>query len=160
MHKTKIDLPADKRASLIALLNDRLADLIDLQMQAKQAHWNVRGPNFIALHELFDQVATDVLPFIDETAERIATLGGIADGGLPTVAKRSKLPPYPTDAVSGCQHVDALSTALATAGKLVRAAIDEAAALGDADAADLLTGASRAIDLKLWFVEAHHQAEK
>lgn len=159
MHPTKIDLPADKRASLVQLLNDRLADLIDLQLQCKQAHWNVKGPHFIGLHELFDGVSGDVLGFIDEVAERAVTLGGTAEGGLPTVVKRTKLAPYPT-VVAGRDHVEALSTALAAAGKLVRAAIDQADQLGDADTADLFTGFSRGLDKQLWFIEAHLQAER
>jgi starvation-inducible DNA-binding protein len=160
MHPTKIDLPAEKRASIVQLLNDRLADLIDLQLQAKQAHWNVKGPHFIALHELFDGVSGEVLGHIDDTAERAVTLGGNADGGLSSVVKRTKLAPYPAAAVNGHDHVEALSNALASAAKLMRAAIDQSDALGDKDTADLFTGISRGLDKQLWFVEAHLQAER
>ena len=160
MHPTKIDLSLEKRTALVKLLNDRLADLIDLQLQAKQAHWNVKGPNFIALHELFDGVSGEILPYIDDTAERIVTLGGTADGTLGGVAKRTKLAPYPLAAVAGKEHVEALSSALAAAAKLVRAAIDQSTELGDADTADLFTGVSRGLDKQLWFVEAHLQADK
>jgi len=155
MHPTKNDLPADKRAPLTELLNARLADLIDLQLQVKQAHWNVRGPNFIALHELFDTIAGEVLAFVDDVAERITALGGTAEGTVSAVGKRTKLTPYSLTISSGKDHVAALSTALATAGKLVRAAINQADELGDADTADLFTGISRAMDKQLWFVEAH-----
>jgi len=126
MHPTKNDLPADKRAPLTELLNARLADLIDLQLQVKQAHWNVRGPNFIALHELFDTIAGEVLAFVDDVAERITALGGTAEGTVSAVGKRTKLTPYSLTISSGKDHVAALSTALATAGKLVRAAINQA----------------------------------
>lgn len=160
MHPTKNDLPADKRSQVVQLLNDRLADLIDLQLQTKQAHWNVKGPHFIALHELFDSVSGLVLGFIDEVAERAVALGGTAEGGLPAVGKRTKLSPYPVSAVNGREHVEALSTALAAAGKLARAAIDQSDQLGDADTADLFTGISRELDKQLWFVEAHLQAER
>ncbi len=160
MNPTKNDLSADNRAMLIQLLNERLADLIDLGMQAKQAHWNVKGPHFIGLHELFDSVAGELSELIDEVAERLVALGGTAEGTLAPVARRTKLPTYPLNIVGGRDHVDALSTALAVTGKLVRAAIDQAEELGDADTADLFTQASRTLDKKLWFVEAHLQGEK
>lgn len=158
MNPTKNDLAADKRAAVAQLLNDSLAELIDLQLQAKQAHWNVKGPQFIALHELFDAVSTLAIGFIDETAERIVALGGTAEGTAAVIVKRSKLPSYPLTISAGRDHVEALSTALAAVGKNVRAAIDRSTELGDADTADLYTGISREIDKQLWFVEAHLQA--
>ena len=160
MNPTKNDLPAKKRSSLCSLLNERLTDLLDLGLQAKQAHWNVKGPQFIALHELFDSVASDVTGFVDDVAERIVALGGTAEGTLQVIAKRTSLESYPTDITSGRDHVDALSTAMANVGKLVRAAIDQADKLEDADTADLFTGISRELDKKLWFVEAHLQNDK
>ncbi len=155
MHPTKNDLSPEVRQKVVELLNARLADLIDLQLQVKQAHWNVRGPNFIALHKLFDEIADEVLDFVDETAERITALGGIAEGTVAVVIKKSTLPAYPLTASRWTEHVDALSTALAATGKVIRAAIDEADKVGDKDAADLFTGISRGLDKQLWFVEAH-----
>jgi starvation-inducible DNA-binding protein len=160
MHRTKIDLPAAARERLVGILNARLADSIDLMMQAKQAHWNVKGPQFIALHELFDKVATDATTYVDEIAERITTLGGTAEGTVRVAAQKSKLGEYPLEIADGALHVDALSTALATYAAHVRRAIDEAAELQDADTADLFTGISRGVDKNLWFVEAHAQAER
>ncbi|MFO0879200.1 MAG: DNA starvation/stationary phase protection protein Dps [Gemmataceae bacterium] len=160
MHRTKNDLPQEVRASLIRLLNHRLSDVIDLHLQAKQAHWNVRGPNFIALHELFDKVAETAEDHSDEIAERIGQLGGIAEGTVQVIHGRSKLPPYSLTLVAGLDHVEALATALATFGKQVREAIDEAARLNDADTADLFTEVSRENDKNLWFVEAHLQADR
>ena len=160
MNPTKNDLSEEQRTSLAQLLNERLADLIDLGLQAKQAHWNVKGPTFIALHELFDSVAEKIEEFVDDVAERVVALGGIAEGTIGIVGKRTKLAAYPPNITSGRDHVEALSTALATVGKAVRAAIDRATELGDADTADLFTGISRDIDKKLWFVEAHLQGEK
>ncbi len=159
MHPTKNDLPVATRTEMIALLNARLADLIDLQLQSKQAHWNVKGPNFIALHELFDSVAAEVTESVDTVAERIMALGGTADGTLASVAKRTSLSGYSTSITSGREHVEALSTSIATAGKGLRAAIDLAANAGDADTADLFTGISRELDKKLWFVESHLQGD-
>lgn len=158
MHKTKIDLPKAKREKLVAILNQRLADATDLKSQAKQAHWNVKGMNFIALHELFDQVSTAVEGHIDEIAERITALGGTAMGTIRVAAQNSSLSEYPLEITDGTAHVDALSTALADFGKKVRGDIDEADKLGDADTADLFTNVSKEIDKLLWFVEAHIQA--
>jgi starvation-inducible DNA-binding protein len=157
MYKTKIDIPEKTRRSVIVILNDRLADAIDLQSQAKQAHWNVKGPNFIALHELFDKISEAVLEHIDVIAERITSLGGTAEGTVAVAAKRSKLKNYPLSITAGKDHLLYLSTQLSVFGRMVRAAIDETARLGDADTADLFTGVSREIDKYLWFVEAHLQ---
>jgi starvation-inducible DNA-binding protein len=160
MHPTKNDLPAERRTTLAQLLNERLADLIDLGLQAKQAHWNVKGPNFIALHKLFDDVAEQIEECTDDVAERILALGGTAEGTVGVVGKRTQLPAYPVNISAGRDHVEAFSTALATVGKAVRASIDRASELGDADTSDLFTGVSRGIDKSLWFVEAHAQADK
>lgn len=157
LHNTKIDIEKGKREKIVGILNARLADAIDLKSQAKQAHWNVKGMNFIALHELFDQVAGDVETHIDDIAERITTLGGTAIGTVRTAAQNSTLSEYPLEITDGAAHVDALSTALSDFGKKVRSAIDETDELGDADTADLFTGISRSIDKFLWFVEAHQQ---
>jgi starvation-inducible DNA-binding protein len=160
MHPTRIDLSAKTRGRVVEVLNARLADAIDLQLQAKQAHWNVKGPNFIALHELFDKIAGDVGGHIDEMAERITALGGTAEGTVQAVAGRSKLEAYPLGLSEGRAHLEALATALARFGKGVRKAIDEAGKAGDADTSDLFTGVSRDIDKNLWLVEAHLQADR
>jgi starvation-inducible DNA-binding protein len=157
MHMTKIDISQDVREKVIELLNDRLADAIDLKFQAKQAHWNVKGMSFIALHELFDRVSTEVETHIDTIAERVTTLGGTALGTIRVAAQRSTLSDYPLEITDGADHVDALSDALSDFGKKVRANIDDSDALGDKDTADLFTGISREIDKQLWFVEAHTQ---
>jgi starvation-inducible DNA-binding protein len=160
MFKTKNDLPEATRVKAIELLNARLADCIDLQTQTKQAHWNVKGPNFIALHELFDEVNEAVEDYVDDIAERAVQLGGVAEGTARIVAKRSALAEYPAKAVDGRSHVEALSSALAAFGAAARKGIDQADELGDLDTADLFTEVSRGIDKWLWFVEAHLQAER
>jgi starvation-inducible DNA-binding protein len=153
---TKNDLPEATRSRVADLLNQRLADCIDLQTQCKQAHWNVKGPSFIALHKLFDEVNEDVEEYVDLLAERIVQLGGVAEGTARAVASRSRLEEYP-DLVKGQEHVDALSSALATFGRGTRVAINEADELGDPATADILTEITRGIDKWLWFVEAHQQ---
>ena len=126
MHKTRIDLPEQSRRSLADLLNARLADAIDLKLSAKHAHWNVKGPHFIALHELFDGLAAALDAPIDDMAERITALGGTADGAIHLVARRTSLDPYPAEIVSGAAHVEALANAVAAFGRNVRASIGEA----------------------------------
>ena len=160
MFKTKYDLPEGVRVKAIKLLNERLADSIDLQTQTKHAHWNVKGPSFIALHELFDQINTAVEDYVDDIAERAVQLGGVAEGTARMVAKRTSLAEYPASAGDGRSHVEALSSALAAFGATARKAIDEAGEFGDLDTADLFTEVSRGIDKWLWFVEAHLQAER
>src|SRR5262249_36861997 len=125
----------------------------------KQAHWNVKGPHFIGLHKLFDEVSDAILEYIDRIAERAVQLGGVAEGTVRLAAQRAQLTPYPLDIATGKAHCEALSSSLAVFGKAVRAGIDEADAAGDKDTADLYTEISRGTDQWLWFVEAHLQAD-
>ncbi len=158
MYPTRNDLPRETRIRVIALCNDRLADCVDLQTQAKQAHWNAKGPNFWGLHKLFDEIAEAVEDYVDLIAERVAQLGGTVEGTARQAAARSRLPEYPHEARTGMAHVDALATALATFGESARSAIGAASALGDMGTSDLFTEVSRGIDKWLRFVEAHRQA--
>ena len=160
MFDTRNDLPAGKRSKVITLLNARLADAIDLGAQTKHAHWNVKGPNFIALHELFDKLAESVGSQVDELAERVTALGGTAAGTIAAVARATTLKPYPENICEGLAHVAALSDALAAFGARVRTGIDTTDKLGDAGTADLLTGISRQSDKYLWFLEAHLHARR
>ena len=160
MYETENDIPKSARSELNALINQRLADVIDLQMQLKQAHWNVKGPHFIGLHELFDKIAEEVESYVDEIAERSVQLGGIAQGTVRVAAARSRLEEYPLTIADGSAHVEAVAKALSTFGHEARLSIDLANALDDADTADLFTEVSRGIDKWLWFVEAHSQASK
>lgn len=160
LHPSKIDISDNARVQMIDLLNARLADAVDLSMQMKQAHWNVKGPNFIALHELFDQIHTGVMGHVDEIAERVTTLGGRATGTAAVAATSSALPAYPLDIHGGSDHIDAVTTALSEFGKNVRRAIGRAGEVGDADTEDLFVEVSRDIDKQLWLVEAHVQADR
>ena len=160
MFPTENDIPQERRLALNELMNQRLADAVDLQLQVKQAHWNVKGPHFIGLHELFDDIDEAVESYVDLIAERIVQLGGIAEGTARIAAKRSRLEEYPLDIADGALHVEAVARALSTFGHDARNTIDEADALGDADTADLFTEVSRGIDKWLWMVEAHSQAPR
>jgi starvation-inducible DNA-binding protein len=160
MYKTKNELPEAARRKLVELCNARLADAIDLQTQTKQAHWNVKGPHFIALHELFDKINGDVEDYVDLIAERAVQLGGEVEGTARAVAKRSTLQEYPLRGADGRLHVDALSTALAAFGKVARLAIQESDRLGDDDTNDIFIEISRGVEKWLWMVEAHAQVDE
>lgn len=157
LHRTKIDLPAAARIEAVRLINARLADCIDLQTMCKQAHWNVKGPQFISLHKLFDEINADVEEYVDLLAERVVQLGGIAEGTARVVAQRTTLLDYPLTIATGPEHVAALSDVLAQFGRTVRIGIEEMNELEDAASADILTEICRGIDKWLWFVEAHLQ---
>src|SRR5712691_4209063 len=158
IYKTENDIPRELRLKLNVLTNQSLADAVDLQMQIKQAHWNVKGPHFIGLHELFDQIDEAVESYVDLIAERIVQLGGIAEGTVRVAAGRSRLEEYPLVIADGRAHVEAVSKALSTFGREARSTISQANELDDADTADIFTEISRGIDKWLWFVEAHTQA--
>ena len=157
MYETSNDLAPTTRRSVIEVLNEHLADAIDLHLQAKQAHWNIKGPNFVGLHELFDRVAAQAGEDSDLIAERAVALGGVARGTLQAVSGQSQLREYPLEVGDWRAHVQAMQDALATFGRGVRKAIDDATALNDADTVDLFTEISRGVDKSLWMVEAHVQ---
>lgn len=155
LYPSRIDLPVETRTQVVTLLNQTLADTLDLYTQVKQAHWNVKGLNFYQLHELFDTIAGEVAEYVDMVAERVTALGGLARGTARIAARESNLPEYPLDILDGKAHVTALAERLALYGKAVRDAIEETGSLGDADTADLYTEISRTIDKRLWFLDAH-----
>jgi starvation-inducible DNA-binding protein len=157
LYTTKNDLPEGTRREVVDLLNARLADCIDLETSCKQAHWNVKGPSFIALHKLFDDIHAAVDDYADLIAERIVQLGGIAEGTVGVVSQRTTLIDYPLAISKGTEHVAALSDALAGFGRAIRIGIDEMNDLKDSGSADVLTEISRGVDKWLWFVEAHQQ---
>ena len=154
---THIDLREEDRQPLIELLNARLADTADLYSQIKQAHWNVKGPNFFQLHGLFDQLAADVFPYVDLIAERATALGGAAMGTARMAAAHSTLPEYPVEATEGQAHLKALIERYALFTSSIREAIDIADEHHDRSTADLFTEISRTADKQLWFLEAHVQ---
>src|SRR5207302_1972759 len=158
MPKRNTVLHEQQQAKLIELLNRRLADAIDLQLQSRQAYWNVKGPHFMALRELFDKVAEGVEEYANLIAEHIVQLGGMAEGTAHAVARRSSLDEYVLATADGKGHIDALATKLTAFGKHVRYASEQATLLQDADTADLFTDIARGIDKWLWFVETSQQA--
>lgn len=159
MHATRNDIPEGVRTQMIELLNARLADAIDLQLQTKQAHWNVKGPHFIALHKLFDSLVPIVSEIVDDVAERATALGGTALGTIEVVQEASQLPTYPTQIVSGPDHLNALTGSFAHFGELLRRGIDTATSAGDAVTADILTRSGGEIDKAVYFLESHLQSD-
>lgn len=157
LHGSRIDIPEEARGELVRLLNGRLADTLDLYTQTKHAHWNVKGSDFIQLHELYDMLATHTLEWIDLIAERVTTLGGVARGTLRMAAEASRLDEYPADAFEGMDTVGALADRFAAYAAEVRQAQDEAEKLGDMTTNDLFIEISRQADKDLWFLEAHLQ---
>lgn len=155
MHQTHNTLSENIRTQSVSALNKHLAAAIDLHGQIKQAHWNVRGPTFIAIHKLFDEVADTALEASDLLAERAAALGGTAEGTVQVATAKSFLVPYELGVADEAKHVFAVSAALAAFGQSIRDAAGVSTTQGDTTTADLFTEISRGIDLKLWFVEAH-----
>lgn len=155
MRSTRNTLSGDARGKSIILLGSSVVGALDLERQAKQAHWNVRGPNFIALHELFDKVADAARAAADLAAERLTALGGEADGRVQSLASRTTLPAYPNGLNSEQAHVEQVAKAIAALADTTRHGIDSAAGWGDPVTADVLTEVTRELDLKLWMVESH-----
>lgn len=155
--ETRNDLSLDIRREMIVLLNQQLADTFDLLSQTKQAHWNVKGPQFMPLHQLYDTLAEGLEEYVDMIAERATALGGLALGTARMAAAASRLPEYPNDAFESMDTVRALAERYASLAASTRKAIDIAAERGDADTADMFTEISRALDKWLWFLEAHLQ---
>jgi len=143
------------REKSITLLKDRLAEALDLTLAVKQAHWTIKGPSFIGLHELLDEVATRMRDHADEIAERCVILGGQPHGTIGEAAQKTSLDAYPADAVKQTDHVEALTSRLKEFGARLRKSIDEAGDAGDEDTADLFTGVSRVIDKDAWFIGSH-----
>jgi starvation-inducible DNA-binding protein len=160
LYRTRIDIPESKRAQTIELLNKSLAATLDLYSQMKQAHWNVKGPNFYQLHLLFDAVATEVFEFIDVIAERVTALAGEARGTARMAAHASFLPEYPSLPITEREHVVAVAERLAAYAKHVREAIEKTDDLDDEASNDIYIEIQRGIDQKLWFIEAHLQGEE
>ncbi len=155
--KTSVDIPADTRAEMIALLNQTLADTSDLYSQTKQSHWNIKGIHFYPMHLLFDQLAEKRIGEADDLAERATALGGYATGTIRMAVSASRLPEIPTDIDDGIDYVRALVERYALHANNTRSGIDQADKADDMDTADLLTEISRELDKDLWFLQAHLQ---
>jgi starvation-inducible DNA-binding protein len=155
MFETRIDIDQEAREELVKILNQQLADAFVLFSHAKQAHWNVKGMDFIQLHELFDELAGEVLAYVDMIAERITALGGTALGTVQMASGATQLDDIPVDMASGEAFVEGIAARFAQHAENVRAAIDTADELGDMATSDLFTEVVRGLDKGLYFLEAH-----
>ena len=156
-YPTKNNLKSNVKTASIELLNARVADCIDLALLTKQAHWNLKGREFIAVHEMLDGFRTQVDDYVDTMAERVVQLGGTALGTVQTTTKTTTLPPYPIDIHTVPDHLKALIERYGQTANSIREAIDQSAESGDATTADVFTEVSRGLDKSLWFLEAHVQ---
>ena len=156
-HSTTNDTKSNTKATVIPMLNARLADGIDLALATEQAHWNIKGPRFMQVHLMFDTLRTDLDGYNDTMAERVVQLGGMALGTSQVTAKATKLPAYPTDISDIDDHLKAMVERTGLLANAVRKNIDEAAEAGDAGTADVFTEVSRGLDKWLWFLESHLQ---
>jgi len=159
-YSTKIGLNEETRDSVIEVLNQHLADMSDLFSQTKQAHWNVVGPRFIELHELFDMLAGEVLAHADMIAERVTALGGVAEGTVRMAADNSRLPEFPRKLESGDQALSLLIERFAAVANSARQAIDVCDDLGDMATSDLFTEIVRGLDKNLYFLEQHCRGQQ
>jgi len=156
-HKTRNDLPSNTKTTIIDIANTALAAIIDLALATKQAHWNLKGPQFIAVHEMLDGFRAQLDTHSDTVAERVVQLGGTALGSLQATAEATSLKAYPVDIYAIGDHLAALIERYGQVANLVRKSIDESDEAGDATTADIFTAASRDLDKALWFLEAHVQ---
>lgn len=157
MFKTGNDLPEETRSQMVDVLNQQLADTTDLFTQTKQAHWNVKGPEFFQLHKLYDELAAEVLEFVDLIAERATALGGLATGTARMAAASTRLPEMQLECFKDLDTVNALIERYAQVANSTREAIDTADEAGDQGTADLFTEVVRGLDKALYFLEAHLQ---
>jgi starvation-inducible DNA-binding protein len=155
MKAPDIGLKSNTKTAMVELLNARLADALDLSLAVKQAHWNLKGPTFIAVHELLDMLRGNLDTNSDTVAERVAQLDGVALGTAQTVSEGSKLPAYPTDIRKVADHLEALVARYAALSKSVREAIEASDEAGDAGTSDIFTAFSRDLDKDLWFLKSH-----
>ena len=157
MVNTRIDLPEDSRQEMVRLLNQQLADLFDLFSQDKQAHWNVKGPDFYQLHELYDELAEMLLGYIDKVAERVTALGGAATGTVRMASAATRLKEFSPGPVGSMESVRMLAERYAEVAKSTREGIDQAEQAEDMVTSDLLIEVTHDLDKSLWFLEAHLQ---
>ena len=153
--KTRNTLPTKTREKMSDEINARIATLIDLQLQVKQTHWNIRGPQFIAIHEMLDKLYADLDKWVDAMAERITQLGGAAYGTLDAIKGSSSLDKYPTQDLTWQDRMEHLADVIAASSTETRDSIEVAEDAGDPVSGDIITDAARGLDLWLWKVESH-----
>jgi len=154
MYRSPSQLPEAARTKIAASLNERLADGLDLHSQIKVAHWNIKGPNFAALHPLFETFALSLANHNDAIAERAVTLGAKAYGTVRHAAKASRLPEYEPETTRDLDHVRLLADRIEAYLKGLRESRGVAEKEGDTDTVDLFTGIVTEFEKHAWFLRA------
>lgn len=154
MYATPSRLPEPARAKIADALNAVLADGLDLHAALKVAHWNLKGPQFPALHPLFEEIAAGLAGHNDAVAERAVTLGARAYGTVRHVARTSRLVDYPQETSRDLEHVRLLADRLERYLEGVRAARTVGEQNGDVDTVDLLTTVATDLEKHGWFLRA------
>ncbi len=149
-------LTGDSSKQVTGALQKVLVDLVDLSLQLKQAHWNVRGHNFQPVHLQLDEIVETVRDASDDVAERLTTLSVAADGRVTTVAQDSSLENYPPEFISWQQTISLVADRLMTAIKTVRSAMEVIGKL-DAVTEDLLIQVAGDLEKHLWMVQAQEE---
>lgn len=154
MYATPSHLSDSSRRAIAAALLAVLTDGLDLHSQLKVAHWNIRGPQFAALHPLFETFALSLANHNDAIAERSVTLGTLARGTARHVAAHSRLEEYPQDVTRDLEHVALLADRFDGYLRGLRAARTIAEKELDTDTVDLLTGIVSEFEKHGWFLRA------
>ena len=152
-YETPVDVPS--KHELIGILNQQLANVFDLLSQTKNAHWNVKGPNFYGLHKLFDDLHEMVEDDVDTIAERLTALGGVAHGTARMAAGATELDEFPAELTASMDVVRHMSTVYAQCANGVRECIDKAADMGDQGTSDMFTDVARDLDKGIYFIDSH-----
>jgi len=154
MVPTALDMATENRKKLAAILNQTLADMSDLKSHAKQAHWNLRGENFVSYHKLADKVADEADAAADSVAERCAQIGGYVYGLLSHAAKNTTVPAFPEDVNDEEDCMDALLESVSHICGTCRKNIAATQDLSDYATSDMYIDITRAFDKLAWMLNA------
>ena len=147
-------MAAEDSEKVAEILQDRLTATLDLHLTLKHIHWNVVGPNFIAVHEMLDPQVDEVRMMSDALAERIATLGFEPLGTPGAIVKGRRWDDYSLNRADTQEHLAALDAVYDGLNADHRKAIGELEEL-DLISQDLLIGQTDKLEMYQWFVRAH-----
>jgi starvation-inducible DNA-binding protein len=147
-------MKTDSAERVTKLLQDRLNSLNDLALTLKHVHWNVTGPNFIAVHTMLDPQVEAVRAMVDQAAERITALGGSPIGTPGALVAQRDWDDYSIGRADAIEHLGALDVVYSGVIEAHRAAIDATEEL-DLVTQDMLIGQSGQLEQFHWFIRAH-----
>jgi starvation-inducible DNA-binding protein len=140
-------------AEVAGSLQATLVELIDLSLQAKQAHWNVVGPGFRGIHLFLDELTDQLRDWYDEVAERLAAIGVSPDGRLARVAAETPLETLPAGQIKDQEVLALFDARLALVAGRVRGRLDPVGA-NDLASQDILVGIVQGLDKQDWMLRA------